>query len=202
MQADPMSWPDSASRAALQTDDRMSLEFTAARAMYAPPSGSAGRVRALARGRPSPARSGSNAERARRRLERERCPPRCAPMRSTWRMTAFDGPWPSTAGSTDALRGSTEAAAGTDSLAAQTEWLETLAAAEPHNAGVRVELSHVLAALGRTEEAIAAAESAARIDPASPEAAGTAGLDSGGSRRCRAAGADRRCTDHAVSCAR
>jgi Flp pilus assembly protein TadD len=34
---------------------------------------------------------------------------------------------------------------------------------------MRVELSHVLAMLGRTEEAIAAAEDAARIDPQRPE---------------------------------
>ena len=52
-------------------------------------------------------------------------------------------------------------------LAEETEWLKTLAAAEPGNAAVRVELSHVMAALGDAEAAIAAARDAALIDPSS-----------------------------------
>ena len=71
--------------------------------------------------------------------------------------------------SAQALRGSTDAAAGAQASAEEAEWLKALAAAEPDNAPARVELSHVLAALGNTEEAIAAAMEATRIDPASAE---------------------------------
>ena len=45
--------------AALQSDDRMALEFSAARAMHAPPVGQAGRLRALAAGAALPERNGS-----------------------------------------------------------------------------------------------------------------------------------------------
>jgi Flp pilus assembly protein TadD len=67
------------------------------------------------------------------------------------------------------LRGSTEAAAGAHRLVEETEFLKTLAAPEPDNAAVRVELSHTLSTLGRVEEAITAAMEAARIDPARAE---------------------------------
>ena len=64
-----------------------------------------------------------------------------------------------------ALRGSTEAAAGMRRLAEESDWLKTMAAAEPANAAVRVELSHVAATLGDADTAIAAARDAVSIDP-------------------------------------
>jgi tetratricopeptide (TPR) repeat protein len=71
--------------------------------------------------------------------------------------------------SLEALRGATDAAAGSRTLAEETQWLKAVAANEPDNAAVRVELSHALAALGNTGEAIAAAMEAARIEPARAE---------------------------------
>ena len=51
--------------AVLQTDDRMSLEFTAARAMHAPPEGQAAHLRALAAGAALPATAASIVRNAR-----------------------------------------------------------------------------------------------------------------------------------------
>jgi spermidine synthase len=156
-------------RATTQTDDRMSLEFTAARAMYAPPSGSAGRVRDLAAGATLPAavvaamRNAGAEDWSARGFVALRAGAFGTAHDSFRRAVALDSR------SADALRGSTEAAAGTDSLTSQVEWLETLAAQEPQNALVRVELSRVLANLGRANEAVAAADDAVRIDPSRPE---------------------------------
>ncbi len=56
-----------------------------------------------------------------------------------------------------------------DRLVEETGFLKALAAAEPDNVAVRVELSHALSTLGNVEEAIAAAKEGARIDPARAE---------------------------------
>ena len=157
-------------RAALQTDDRMSLEFTAARAMYAPPSGSAGRIRDLVTGGTLPAavtaevRDAGAEDWNARGSAALRAGAYDVARDSFRRALALDSR------SAAALRGATEAAARSESLGAQTQLLETLAAAEPRNVEVRIELSHVLATLGRMNEAIAAADTALRIDPARPEA--------------------------------
>ena len=94
---------------------------------------------------------------------------RCGPERSGWRTKVFGGRWRLTPGHRDAFRGATDAAAGAQRLGEETTFLKGIAAAEPDNAAVRVELSHALATLGNVEEAIAAAMDAARIDPDSAE---------------------------------
>ena len=155
-------------RARLQTDDRMSLEFTAARAMYAPPEGNAARLKALATSavpavvaeRVQSAGAADWTARGNAALQARAFGMAHESFRRT---LALDSR------SADALRGSSDAAAQARTLPQEIEWLKTMARAEPDNAPVRVELSHVLATLGNTEEAIAAAREAARIDPARPE---------------------------------
>jgi Flp pilus assembly protein TadD len=71
--------------------------------------------------------------------------------------------------SPDAFRGLSEAAAGKRELSAEISWLRSLAASEPRNAAVRVELSHVLASTGDVEGAITEANDAGRLEPDSPE---------------------------------
>ncbi len=157
------------SDATLQTDDRMSLEFTAARAMHAPPEGQAARLRTIAAGAELPAAAASVVRNARAddwiasgdaALRAEAF---AVAHESFRRAAALDSR------SARALRGSTEAAAAMQRLAGEIQWLKTLAVAEPGNAAVRVELSHVMAAIGDAEGAIAAALDAARMAPASAE---------------------------------
>ena len=155
--------------AAVQSDDRMSLEFTAARAMHDPPEGHAARLRALAASTELPAAAAAVTQRAGAdewiaRGEAEmRAEAFLLAHESFRRAAALDSR------SATALRGSTEAAAAMRQLASESEWLSALSAAEPANAAVRVELSHARAALGDAEGAIDAARDAARIAPAAPE---------------------------------
>jgi tetratricopeptide (TPR) repeat protein len=154
--------------AALQTDDRMLLEFTAARAMYEPPESTAV-LRALDAGAAVPAVVMETMERAgaadwtARGHAALRARAFGMAHESFRRALALDTRSP------DALRGSTDAAAGSHRLVEEAEFLKALAAAEPDNAAVRVELSHTLSTLGRVEEAITAATEAARIDAARAE---------------------------------
>ena len=154
--------------AVLQTDDRMSLEFTAARAMYTPPEGNAV-LRALAADAAVPAVVAE-------RMERAGAADWTARGHAALRARAFGMAHESfrralalDTRSPDAFRGATDAAAGAQRLGEETTFLKGVAAAEPDNAAVRVELSHALATLGNAEEAIAAAMDAARIDPDSAE---------------------------------
>jgi spermidine synthase len=154
--------------AAMQTDDRMALEFTAARAMHSPPEGQAERLRRLAADAARPAGTASLVEHASARdwtargdaaLRTEAF---AVAHESFRRAAALDSR------STRALRGSSEAAAGLRRLSEEAEWLKTAAAREPGNQAVRVELSHVLAATGDGDGAIAAALDAIRIDQSNP----------------------------------
>ena len=155
--------------AILQTDDGMSLEFTAVRALYEPPDDNAVRLRAL-RARAVP--PGVVATAMQRADARDWTARGVAGLKATAfgqahesfrRALALDSR------SAQALRGSADAAAGAHASAEEATWLRALAAAEPDNAPARVELSHVLAALGNTEEAIAVAVEATRIEPESAE---------------------------------
>ena len=151
--------------AALQTDDRMALEFTAAQAMYAPPVGNTARLRALTARADLPDAVAAALKRAdgkdwtARGAAALRAQAFGMAHESFRRAVALDSR------SAEALRGSTDAAAGAQTYDEETTWLKSLAAAEPDNAPVRVELAHVLAASGLADQAIAAALEATRIDP-------------------------------------
>ena len=110
--------------ATLQTDDRMSLEFTAARAMYSPPAGAAASLSALAERATRPAivrqtEQGAGATdwsaRGRAALQANAFGMAYVSFR---RALSLDGR------SADALGGSTDAAAGTRTLNEHVPFLE------------------------------------------------------------------------------
>jgi spermidine synthase len=153
--------------AVLQTDDGMSLEFTAVRALYEPPDDNAVRLRAL-RARAVPPgvvataiQTADAGDWTARGVAGLRATAFGQAHESFRRALALDSR------SAQALRGSADAAAGAHTFAEEAVWLKALAAAEADNAQARVELSHVLAALGNSEEAVAVAVEATRIEPAS-----------------------------------
>ena len=155
--------------AALQTDDRMSLEFTAVRAMYARSAGdNATAIRALgAEGRlPRIVSSTLNAADAQSWTARGRTGLKAEAYGMAYesfrRAVALDSR------ATDALRGASQAAAGSRRLADVQRWLEALVAEEQANVPARVELAHVLAAAGDATNAIAAATEASRLEPEIP----------------------------------
>ena len=147
----------------------MSLEFTAVPAMYTPSEGNAVRLRALRAAAVSPPvvatamQKATAADWTARGLAGLRADAFGMAHESFRRAVELDRR------SAEALRGSADAAAGADTSIDEARWLKEMAAAETDNAPVRVALSHVLAALGRADEAIAVAVEAARIEPARPE---------------------------------
>jgi spermidine synthase len=155
--------------ATLQTDDRMSLEFSAVRAMYARAgSDNATTIRALGADGQLPrivssllnaADAPSWTARGRAGLKAEAYGMASESFR---RAVALDSR------ATDALRGASEAAAGTHRLPEVQRWLEALVAEEQANVPARVELAHVLAAAGDVTRAIAAATEASRLEPDNP----------------------------------
>jgi spermidine synthase len=157
------------SGARIQTDDRMPLEFTAARAMYAPPPGNAARLRAIAASAALPAGAATIVQNARaedwiaRGDATLRAEAFAVAHESFRRAAAIDSQ------SARALRGSGDAAASLQQMVEETDWLKTVAAADPGNVAVRVELSHAMATLGDPEAGIAAALDAVRIDSRRPE---------------------------------
>jgi len=158
-----------AASARIQSDDRMDLEFTAARAMYAPPNGNARALRAIADGARQPvaiaaqmraARAGDWAARGDAALKAEAFEMASDSFR---RAAALD------TASFDAYRGGVTAAAGAGKLAEQSERLRNKAGEEPDNAAVRTAVSYSLALAGDMEGAVAAAIEATRLDPDSPQ---------------------------------
>jgi spermidine synthase len=155
--------------AALQTDDRMSLEFTAVRAMYTRSAAdNAATIRALGSDTPLPRVVSSvlNAGDASGWTARGRAGLKAEAYAMAYesfrRAVALDSR------AADALRGASEAAAGAHRLADVRQWLEALVAEEPANVPARVELAHVLAAAGDAPQAIAAAREARRREPDNP----------------------------------
>ena len=153
---------------ALQIDDRMDLEYSAARAMYAPPEGSATRLRQMAEqaARPVEIASALTAARADDWIVRARVALRAEAFGmahdSFRRAQALD------AHSVEALRGGATAAAPMGRLAEEIEWLRDREVEAPRNSAVRVALSYALAMAGDMSAAMAAAADANQIDPASP----------------------------------
>lgn len=154
--------------AALQIDDRMDLEYSAARAMYAPPEGSATRLRQMAEQAARPVEIASALAEA--RADDWIVRGRVALKAEAFGMAhdSFRRAHALEPGSVEALRGGATAAAPTGGLAGEIDWLRERAAQAPRNAAVRVALSYALAMAGDMNGAMAAAADANQIDPASP----------------------------------
>jgi spermidine synthase len=158
--------------APLQTDDRMALEFTGPRAIYGRSTeANAATIRELTAGAhlpPAVARVMNAADakswkaRGAMDLRAQAYSAAYASLRRAVALDPHEG---------DALRLSSEAAAGANRQTEHRAWLESLAATEPANAAVRVELSRVRAGAGDFEGAIAAASDARRLQPGDPRAA-------------------------------
>jgi spermidine synthase len=157
------------SGAPIQTDDRMTLEFSAVRAMYAPSSDdNAAAIRALLSDQPPPSRIASILKDADAASWTSRG---AAELKANAYGMAFESFRQAAAidsRSAEALRGASDAAARAQRLDVVRKWLEQMAASDPSNVAARVELSHVLAASGDPAAAIAAATDAARIEPDDP----------------------------------
>jgi tetratricopeptide (TPR) repeat protein len=154
--------------AAVQTDDRMALEFTAPRAVYIR---STNENSAAIRGLISEGRFPAVVAAARRSADAHSWSARGT---MAMKADAYDMAYESfrhavalNGHDVMALRGASEAAAEMHAEAAERKWLETLAQTEPANSDIRVELSHVMAAGGDFDRAVAMASAAQQLDPAS-----------------------------------
>jgi spermidine synthase len=155
--------------AAIQTDDRMNLEFTAARAMYSPPEGNAPMLRALAAAAARPAALAevlSAADAADWIVRGE-----VALKAEAFEMAheSFRHAAALDRRNYEALRGGVTASAAAGRVADELRWLRERAAAEPRNAAVRTALSHGLAVTGDIEAAIVEAFDATKLDPDSAQ---------------------------------
>jgi spermidine synthase len=158
--------------AAIQTDDRMALEFTAPGSIYGRSTNANtttiaaltadARLPAVVAAAMHAADTHSWTARGAMALKAEAY---TAAYDSFRRAVALDDR------NAAALRGASDAAAGANRQADLRTWLEGLASAARANGTVRLELSRVRAAAGDFEGAIAAASEAGRLDPADPKPA-------------------------------
>lgn len=158
--------------AAIQTDDRMALEFTAPGSIYgASTSANARMIGELTNGARFPAAvaaavHGADAKRLDARGAMDLKAESYATAYDYFRKAVtLDGR------DAEALRGASDAAAGLNRQKEHRAWLDALAKSSPDNAAARVELSRVRAAAGDFEAAIAAANEARHLDPSDRRAA-------------------------------
>jgi spermidine synthase len=173
--------------AAIQSDDRMALEFSAPRAIY----GRATTQNAAITREVGEPDAGSPAARA--LFDHATDVSWAVAGAMELKADAYDMAYDRfrravvlRTGNAEGLAGLTDAAGGAHRQDEERAWLRSLAAAEPGNAPVRVELSRLLAAEGQTEEAAAAAEEAMRLapkDPATGEQLASVFADAGDGRR-------------------
>jgi spermidine synthase len=156
--------------AAVQTDDRMALEFTGPRWIYGRSTRTrenAAMLRTIASDHLPPAvaaalrRADASAWRARGTMEMkaEAYGPAYDSFRRAVALDARD---------VAALRGASDAATGGHRQTEAEAWLQGLSDAAPANTALQIELSRVLAARGAFDRAIAAASEAHRLEPGSP----------------------------------
>jgi spermidine synthase len=155
--------------AAIQTDDRMALEFSAPRAIYGPPTTeNATIIRRLAElGAGVPAVQVAYAQ----ATDVSWLVAGNMELKADAYGTAYEYFKRAVTLNTrnvDAFNGLSAAAAGAHRQDEERGWLESLAMAEPENPEVRVELSRVLAANGNMEAAAASAIDAMRLAPDDP----------------------------------
>ncbi len=157
------------SSAPIQSDDRMALEFTAARAMYAPPEGNAPALRALAGRAHQPAvimetlraaDAGDWVLRGEAGLKAEAFGMAHESFR---RASSING------GTFESMRGGVSSAAASGRLAEETHWLRQRASASPPDAPALTALSYALALTGDMKGAVDAALEATTIAPDSPQ---------------------------------
>jgi spermidine synthase len=167
-----------ASQAPLQTDDRTALEFSAPRGIYGRSANDNGTaIAALLGSRPPRERGGYSAAvqavfdgatesdwaaRGRMELKADAYQLAYDAFRRASRLNPADA---------GVLGGLSQAAALARKTDEELAWLTSVAAADPRNAAVRVERSHLLAAAGDFERAVEAAQEAMAIAPGSPEGA-------------------------------
>jgi spermidine synthase len=159
-----------AGSALIQTDDRTALEYSAPRGIYGRTSGeNAAAIRALAGTLPQEIRAvldraddASWGSRGAMLLKAEAFALAYDAFRRAVSLNRENA---------DALAGLSNAAAGAHREMEERDWLTALAAREPRNAAVRIELSRVLAAAGDFEAAMTAADDALRLAPDEPRAA-------------------------------
>jgi len=159
------------SSAAVQTDDRTALEFTAPAAIYGRSTNTNNAtIRALLDGARLPAAvagamrtadARSWTARGAMEMKAEAYPAAYDSFRRAVSLDDHDAA---------ALAGTSDAAAGANRPADHRAWLENLAKTSPGNAAVRVALSRVRAAAGEFDAAIAAASEALRLSPEDPRA--------------------------------
>jgi spermidine synthase len=154
--------------ASIQTDDRLALEFSTPAALYAPPVDNAAEIRALASTAAFPpavtaalesADSGAWTARGAVAMRAEAY---AMGAHSYRRAVALDSR------NAEALRGALRAASMQGQTDAARQWLESLSRQQPSNASVRVELSYLAAATGKTEDALAHANAAIALAPDDP----------------------------------
>ena len=166
----PMELEHYGDGAPIQTDDRLALEFTAPLGIYSSATqANMTALRALtARAHLPDAVTASignatgNSWTARGQMALRANSYQMA-YESFQRAVALDGH------NVQALRGATEAAAGAQKLQEERDWLQRPASSAP-NVEIKVELSHVMAAMGDFENAVAVATEAAIRDPRKPDA--------------------------------
>ena len=155
--------------ALIQTDDHTALEYSAPRGIYGrTTTDNAAAIRALGGDLPGPIREALSAatdvdwaSRGRMQLKAEAHGLAYDAFRRALALNARNA---------DALAGLSDAAAGAHKQAEALDVLKAIAAREPGNAPVRVELSRVLAAAGDFDRAIATATDAVRLTPDDPRA--------------------------------
>jgi spermidine synthase len=158
--------------ASVQNDDRMSLEFTAPRQIYGgAANGNSAAIRTLVSVDRLPAivakvmqSADAQSWKARGSMEL-RAQAYSRAYESYRQAIALDKSDP------DLLKGLSDAAAGSNRQMEERAWLEAAVRASPANAVLQVELSHVRAAAGDGEGAIAAASEAQRLEPDDPRPA-------------------------------
>jgi spermidine synthase len=159
-----------AGQAALQTDDRMALEYSAPRGIYGRTVSQNGiAIRALLGEQPAVVRTAidvaTDADWTSRGVMLLRAEAFGLAYDAFRRALAINS------SNIAALTGLSDAAAGFHREQDERLWLTTIAGREPANAAVRVELARLMASAGEFEPALNAAEEALRITPDDPRAA-------------------------------
>jgi spermidine synthase len=155
--------------ALVQTDDRTALEYSAPRGIYGRNSGeNAAAIRTLAVTLPPPVRAMLDSANDALWTSRGRMLLKAEAFGLAYE--AFQRAVSLNSRNSDALAGLSDAAAGAHRDDEARDWLKGLAAREPGNAAVRIELSRQLAATGDFEGSIAAVQEALRLAPDDPRA--------------------------------